>query len=431
MKTDYRLGYGSFDFLPYDNPLVMDSCARFSLWSRLFLGNLTRDQVVQRGPVVYRARSTRQTPHFPFFSLPLEIRYKIYRLLLEPMFLGGHGDLHPNAVRSGARFVVKNMDFEREDGTEVQWDIEVPCRPRDKAAAMENVDHLTDDLGHLTDDLTDASDEESVSSGGEEEMQVGAADEEVHHGLYGSLVPNNGQSFVEVSIARLIDPRYVCMQQNSDLATARFVPYLDSKHSTPDFENCGCHYRTNPDYESVRILSQISKQFTGEAATVLWLDATVEFEEPDAFFLFFKERPAVIPLVNHVVLHLHCYGGWADDSTPLIKSICEFISARMDLRLLTVRLHTELSDQNQIVVHNYRTSLEYEPTKQKLTVEWPEIMRQVKVRGFDFLLAHACLIQNNVAGLGRMSQQLSSLWMPDCLRGSKEYEEENASHQLG
>jgi hypothetical protein len=179
-------------------------------------------------------------------------------------------------------------------------------------------------------------------------------------------------------------------------------------------------------YKTVHPLSRVSRQFTEELGRVLWHNATVEFEEAHTFFLFLKERPAVIPLIRHVVLNLtgasRDAGAW-HDTTPVLEAICDFISARMDLSFLTLRLHTFIPDRGR------RESAEPQwPTLHTVTVEWSRIFRQVKTRGFNIQLC----VQNSRTLERRadmrtrtkmplmttkdFKRMLLALWMPDCLR---------------
>lgn len=183
------------------------------------------------------------------------------------------------------------------------------------------------DISDDESDISETADEDIVESGSADEAQEPANN---------FPSPGFGQPLLEVSVPRLIDPPD-CRHASGNEEKCHYH-WKETYTSKPMLEDCGCQYRPRADYEAVRILSQISKQFTRELGRVLWQNATVEFEEPHAFFLFFRERPAVLRLVKHVVLHLHCYGNSLDDSTPVVGAICDFMSTEMDLRFLTIRL---------------------------------------------------------------------------------------------
>jgi hypothetical protein len=255
------------------------------------------------------------------------------------MIDGPCDDIVSNTSVDGIRFVVCDPNYKRDyavDTARVQPDIVLSGDPGSVEAHPVLVSSLLTEASELPPDEDsdwgdeDTSDDESDFSDMEDEEASTAHlaegyEESLSHVLCN---PSFGQPFLDVSIP-FLRGRPPCWCEESRARLQHGAVKHNGRYSQ----------RTHADYEAIRVLSQVPRQFARELGHVLWQNATVEFEEPHAFFLLFKERPAVLPLVKHVILHLDFYSRSLDERTPFVRSICEFVSERMTLRSFSVQAH--------------------------------------------------------------------------------------------
>jgi hypothetical protein len=180
-------------------------------------------------------------------------------------------------------------------------------------------------------------------------------------------------------------------------------------------ETCTCTYRRRGDYDAIRHLSQVSRQVTRELGECVWENATVDFEDPEVFFLFVRERAAAVRYIRGLVLNVQCHADPFDTLTCNLVEICDFASQALDLRFCTVRLFTSLTME-----------LGLQPGKPHLLAhakveEWKAAFRRLRVRErFDVRVEPQWVSDTygemGSREVGRVRQMLLGLWLPDCLR---------------
>ncbi|KAH9205652.1 hypothetical protein DL95DRAFT_451121 [Leptodontidium sp. 2 PMI_412] len=402
-EADYTLGFGSFDFFPYD----FDPCPRYV-------------QAQMHSDLRPISGDTRPWS-FPFMKLPLGIRNEIYKILLARLYGGRHDDLHKDAVGSGIVFRISDGQY-HPGYPEVHYDLSItgnpcernveqsgepsdPLRLVDVFATYEAMQNnaggdIQEPKGWIASRPTSAQLLELSESTGEDVETSEDDSEDDSDDLVQPPTENyQHRQPVEVTIARAMDPEPECSDEVHD--------------SSWRLDDCNCYYRTPADYDFVRDLSQVSPHFTRELGACLWENATLDFLDPAAFFLFFKTRPAIVPYIGGVVLNIQCHGDLYDILTPVLAGICDFASKYLKLRSFTVRLSTILT-----VLEGSRSSYAYQFADSRIN-EWKEIFRNLKIeRQFDVRLdRHYPWV--DILGeseIERLEQKIRDLWLPDSVR---------------
>ncbi|KAK3389439.1 hypothetical protein B0H63DRAFT_518666 [Podospora didyma] len=311
--------------------------------------------------------------------LPLEIRYKVYRLLLGRLFPGRHLHLHQSAVSDGVRFLID--DPPHSPGLmEVDYDLSVTGRPEDRivdaptttpqvSSGPSDTLYRQDMLGVNEEDSemefsTGLGDcwirkrppspgawdsepsEEDVSESSNSDVQDAPSDlYELH------LHP------VSVSIDRAMDPDPKCNpcwhELNADYllddgANGPLQEESDEdggeRYEGYDIDDCTCEYREPDDYQAVLNLSRVSRQFTAELGTVLWTNATIEILEPAVFGVLAQKRLVALRSVKSVVLHVSCFGDFSDTPVDAVREVCEFFLANTGGKLRTLSVVLSIMD---------------------------------------------------------------------------------------
>lgn len=172
------------------------------------------------------------------------------------------------------------------------------------------------------------------------------------------------------------------------------------------------------DYEEVRCLTHVSRQFSREVGACLWHNSVLELEDYEIPSLFIRNRPAALQHVKGIVLNL-CYNGTGclNSSTADLEMLFNWISQNLELRFIMINLRTQLV-----------YLLDFEKGK---FADWTKIFRRSKpMERFHVRLVfyHYCTPPSYVIERygcrpikKRWEKIIGDLWMPDCLR-----EEENA-----
>ena len=318
-------------------------------------------------------------------QLPLEIRYKIYSILLARLFPGRHLHLHQSSITGGVRFVVNDSPYSpsRPEG-DCYYGLRVVGGPGDRTVddcistndefyrrdvlethravrAVEEKRRTGGDGGN--DDVEEyqfqstslesshppflcgrSEEEDSCSgfdSGSDSSFEADAeydkydTDGEIRKCPISDMdVPlHQDPAAVSVTIPRMMDPEPECNPRWHDPDYDYYLfedpagPYPHEEDFVGDIDDCMCYYRTPNDYRAVSELSRVSSQFTAELGSVLWANATIEILEPAVFGVLARTRPAALGFVASVVLHLACYGDFCDTQVEMVRGVCDFFNA--------------------------------------------------------------------------------------------------------
>ncbi|KAK1774272.1 hypothetical protein QBC45DRAFT_454876 [Copromyces sp. CBS 386.78] len=124
-----------------------------------------------------------------------------------------------------------------------------------------------------------------------------------------------------------------------------------------------CRFRPPVHYQKLLLLSQLSRGVTAEFGKTLYSNCTAEFPYgPHIFPSFAAERPAILPMIRGIILHLDCSADFNDTITTELAHMLSFFtpSLRPDspcrkLAYLTVKLRTSLVDiPRRIQEENHR-----------------------------------------------------------------------------
>ncbi|CAG8958093.1 hypothetical protein HYFRA_00000438 [Hymenoscyphus fraxineus] len=177
-------------------------------------------------------------------------------------------------------------------------------------------------------------------------------------------------------------------------------------------------------YEAVRRLTHVSRQFSQEIGACLWHNSVLQLEEPSIPVLFIKNRPAALQHVKGIILNLYYNGSGAgrclNSSTPDLEELVNWMSRNLELRFLIINLRTQLC---------YITDF----TTEGLVPEWERIFRSAKVMerfhirlAFYQYSAPPSYVYSRYASRHALGAEtdfkknlegvIRDLWMPDCLR---------------
>ncbi|KAK3347665.1 hypothetical protein B0H65DRAFT_507701 [Neurospora tetraspora] len=113
-----------------------------------------------------------------------------------------------------------------------------------------------------------------------------------------------------------------------------------------------CRFRPPVQYQNLLRLSQLSPGVTEELGKTLYPNCTAEFPYgPHLFPSFAAERPAILPMLRGIILHLDCSADFNDTVTTELAYMLSFFSPSLrpdspcrKLAFLTVKLRTSLVD---------------------------------------------------------------------------------------
>ncbi|KAK3388657.1 hypothetical protein B0T20DRAFT_364616 [Sordaria brevicollis] len=113
-----------------------------------------------------------------------------------------------------------------------------------------------------------------------------------------------------------------------------------------------CRFRSPLQYQNLLRLSQLSRGVTSELGRILYQNCTAEFPYgPHLFHTFAAERPAILPKIRGVILHLECCANLNDTVTSELAYMLSFFSpslrrpdspCKQKLEFLSVKLTTTL-----------------------------------------------------------------------------------------
>ncbi|OJD15306.1 hypothetical protein AJ78_04423 [Emergomyces pasteurianus Ep9510] len=431
-SVDYTQGFGNFLYKPSENHVKHDRQA-------------TRRQKQGQPPdksdglkiktVVVANEEGRQQNGFPLMRLPLEIRFRIYDLLLESL-LGGHyyyEDLPDMMGDNGARFRVSDASYHRcsddpdfthptlepnghvPEGVEDLFGLykEIREGTADDAQVQrgENLGLTARfDVSREIDEMTAVS----TSDEDEDEDEDEDADEGDHH--YDSkkeaeehddiLMKTNGRPLQCQDGFGTDRPVYLQVYQGPDTSECTRTPDNFERFRCDEHLNGEC---LNVDLECLRPLFYVSHQSTRDISACLWKNAIIKFEAPECFFTFIATRPAILKFLKCIELELQYYDDWFDTSSDTVVAICQFISEYMDLRYIRIHLVTEERYVKKIL------------EEQKLE-RWKTAFNELKVsHGFDLRVVDLRLHYRyrgwNMpqSTLRPLEQRLKELWCPSAL----------------
>lgn len=338
-KVDYTQGFGSFLFLPHDPKPI---------------------------------RKSRQTKtRFPLLKLPLEIRYMIYRYLVDGLAMPG-SDSATDATRTdaGLRFRVR----EPFDGYDPAHCHERPVPPLFIQEAPEQRNRQPD-INGMTMANTDIMDVFGVYRSIADpsypqapgtptaaeypklysEIQSMGDEVESDEAEFSDGEDSDSSSWCSDQAEVIIHKRWRqdAQTNSSGIFTRDWVMNKDGECDIkPSHANAGnsvlpTPFRvittieaspksTRPSHQrnqkriraAIRNLSLTSAQIALELGEVLWAKATVHFESPKCFLAFARDRPAALPLIHGIVVDLDIHSGeWLiEDSAPSMAKMVRVAS---------------------------------------------------------------------------------------------------------
>lgn len=167
------------------------------------------------------------------------------------------------------------------------------------------------------------------------------------------------------------------------------------------------------DYEEVRRLTHVSRQFSREVGACLWHNSVLELEDYEIPSLFIENRPEALQHIKGIVLNLCYHGsGCLNSSAVDLEKLFNWMSKNLELRFIMINLQTQLIHLPDFV-------------KGKLD-DWTVIFRRSKpMERFHVRLVFyrsytppSYVIERYYCRpiKKRMERIIGDLWMPDCLR---------------
>ncbi|PGH01927.1 hypothetical protein GX51_04981 [Blastomyces parvus] len=382
-------------------------------------------------------------PASPLMRLPLELRYRIFGLLIQPLWGSYYEDLPEMTGANGVRFRVLDAPYgcaSRHPDPDFTHSTREPngCVPDETEDLFELYKAIregTADDAHMqrgtqllitpqfdtrlpsdemsavsTSDEEDHEDEGDVRDGekGEGEQHDSAVEKEdapcsparinlgACHPVYGLQVYKGPDIYDEG----------ICTD-----GTTRSNGYY-TYPATP----LSKHECLNVDFDFLRPLFYVSHQFTQDVGACLWQNAIVKFEAPECFFSFIASRPAIVNFIKFIDLDLQFFEDWFDTSSDTVVAICQFISEYMDLRYLRIRLSTEKPHLQKILAGE---KLE----KWTMAFKGLKVSQGFDVRVVDFPILWRVRWQKNwQPTLHPLEQKLKELWYPSALRSRESTE---------
>lgn len=360
--------------------------------------------------------------------LPLEIRYRIYGFLLEPLSGSYYGDLPEMMGGNGVRFRVSDAhsscsshdpDFTHpilepnghvpegmEDLFELYKairegtadDAQVQRGEQLRLTAQFEVNPEIDEITAVSTSDGDDDDDDTDDCGCE--MKT-----EEHANILMKM--NDAPPHVRDSFGACHSVHGLQVYQGPDTVACENLS--DNLQLSP----CNKHLNgkcRNVNLYFLRPLFYVSHQFTREIGACLWKNAIIKFETPECFFSFIAPRPAILNFLKCIELELQFYDDWFDTSSDTVVAICQFISEYMDLRYIRIHLVTETAYLEKIMAGG------------KLE-KWKIAFNELKVwHGFDLRVVDIPIYSRfqipNVRSstFHPLEQKLKELWHPKVLR---------------
>ncbi|KAH6662807.1 hypothetical protein B0J14DRAFT_282251 [Halenospora varia] len=468
--VDFTQGFGTFWFGPTDTTSNCNRQAQNDWRSYTYAQSV---MPFSSGP-------------FRFMNLPIEIRFKIYRILAQNIFGGRNHDLPVMAGKHGIRFKIEDVDwkFPSEFGGDSVVDVPTLFPARD---IIEIRDDSESDGGVI--DLTMSDEEEESEEEGVSTNRAGPdidvveiwkrisdgtiTDSETPSGWLAWNPPHGYDQFVETDSESAAETEkdsddevewdYLMHKERREAARAwelqidramsiDLTCYYAEENGIENHGNqdCGCPHRYREDYENLRKLSHISHHFTHELGKSIWANSVLDLGSLDDFTAlstFVHERPMAVKYIKGLIFSIQYYEDGFDTPTAALTDILKCINDNFDLRFITVRFTTETHLLNGLSgpLGNDVSTPFFEREKIK---EWTPLFGGLKVREKFDLRVYAIRIDPvnpsrrfiypdiscNQPVL-EVQGELREVWMPDVLRtpslDEKNQEGKGAKMNLG
>ncbi|KAG9230016.1 hypothetical protein BJ875DRAFT_473380 [Amylocarpus encephaloides] len=393
MVGDFTQGFGSFYFLPDDDSLRNDHiCNGLEAYYRLGLRSLPQPPMYQKIPVdliLERMKRTEaKTGVFPFMRLPLELRIRVYDLLISSLISSLDEHEHvPNfqeIMSRGIKFQLCDgedqrrrwgdfMDYHRyqisdgnlENGALDYLDIYKGLQDGTITPQTASGWHLTlgvakqlakseseeCELDRLCDDVSFEEETESSSSGDSEDSSYSKSNNSCRNYVQ-DHVKSRSLSYVQIN---------AYMELHSDCCEDRLAP-------APVEESQCCH-RSAEDYEVVRRLAYISRQFTTELGACVWRNSILDVQELGDLGVFLKTRPSAAKYVRGLIVHFE-YNRGLDMQETQLEGELNFVDQQMNLLFISLRYRTstDLTDHND-TLRRLRSILSFKSTRKVFDLE--------------------------------------------------------------
>ncbi|OJD26234.1 hypothetical protein ACJ73_02387 [Blastomyces percursus] len=366
----------------------------------------------------------------PLMRLPLELRYRIFGLLILPLLGSFYEDLPEMTGANGVRFRVLDASY--------NCSLRYPDPDFTHSTREPNGHHPQgmEDLFELYKAIREGVADDTQMQRGEhlcitpqfdthrpiDEMSaVSTSDGEDHDDDLRDGEKEEGEqndTTVEIKDAALFSPALIDLgachpiynlrvYKGPDIYDADVYPggHSNDFHGYPPMPLLSREYQ-NVDFDFLRPLFHVSYQFTRDVGACLWQNAIVKFETPECFFPFIAPRPAIVNFIKFIELELQFFEDWFDTSSDTVVAICQFISEYMNLRYLRIHLTTEAHHLEKIL------------TGEKLE-KWTMAFKGLKVsQGFDVrVIDFPILWRVRRQKIWRptphpLGQKLNELWYP-------------------
>ncbi|KAK3947928.1 hypothetical protein QBC32DRAFT_382633 [Pseudoneurospora amorphoporcata] len=180
---------------------------------------------------------------------------------------------------------------------------------------------------------TTTEDQLEMDDAGDESDDQSSVYDYDEHRVYGFVMVSRPQHWeTDEEIVALQPPRQCCLENPTP--TAR------------------CCFRSPQQYQNLLRLSQLSPDVTKEPGKSLYYNCTAEFPYgPHLFPVFAAERPAILPMIRGIILHLECSADFNDTITAELAYMLSYFapSLRPDspcrkLAFIAVKIRTSLVD---------------------------------------------------------------------------------------
>jgi len=334
-EPNFTQGFGSFDFFPYE--YECESLPR-AISTQSLEG---RGYSTLGGP----------TDPFPLMSLPVEIRWKIYRFWLARLFSSRIDGVPPGASNSGICFRLSDSGYDPTTQVDHHGHILYAVGdPGQRGTPSLQLPSYVDPWLESANQSRAGGAMEDGSVGSEESIMDTSSDDSSDTGSD----QNDGAADIsreprryELNIERSMHPVHDCKYCGTPSSLGSDAM---SEENYWNLDDCSCDYRSPNDYEDVRILAHVSRAFTKDLGECIWHGSTLDVLCAEVLIPFLRDRPAVVPLIKGVILHVEYWGFAYETLTETIKEICDFVLENMQLAFFTLYVDTGSGNDGELQI---------------------------------------------------------------------------------
>ncbi|KAK3317387.1 hypothetical protein B0T19DRAFT_479479 [Cercophora scortea] len=501
--TDYTQGFGSFNFAPPNlhceniylttSASLLDADADLEVNAELAYEYFEHDKSEKEPEKPAPSGSVDKQPSndndfqgttpipFPFMNLPLELRFKIYRLLTAPLRGWTHErNQRPDLCRpQDMVFHIASRAWDPSTRDEnIIYDLAVAepveqrtidshrpwedQHPVDVHAAYVKIQDGTAQADEIPTGWAGTAGWLSLLRRDTSELEESETSSE------GYVVMDDDDDNGETNIREpgpagyqtILQPRmhipegsscvYHPSQPNSDTTDVHVGPeQLEKLHELHDTgAKCTCPHTTRAEYTTIRYLAQVSPQITAELGSVLWQGAVLVFPGPEDFARFAADRPAVLGRVKGIRLAVSCHGDAFDTVTSELAEMLGLVTERCSvLRFFWVDVSVDVdafvlpgengggeNGSGSEEAQGRRSAAEMRARRRM--EEWTPLFRGLKTERFRVGLdvhgprgiTASSRERREAVRLG-MVEMLWEMWKPDSVRDGEAWEREKVGRE--